>query len=96
MKIRRPILIGASGGLLVAIAFVFLPIFVQMQGGDNPLFKAVLPLCIGLANIFMPNQDMAGLFFALPLMIFVPIVTGAFLGLVYAVLKELIKIANGQ
>ena len=96
MKIRRPIIIGASGGLLVAIAFIFLPVFVQMQGGDNPLFKFVLPLCSGLANIFMPDQDMAGLFFALPLMIFVPIVTGAFLGLVYAVLKELIKIANGQ
>ena len=87
---------GATGGLLVALAFIFLPMFAQMQGGDNPLFKVVLPICSGLANVFMPNQDMAGLYFALPLMILMPIAGGAFLGLMYPVLKELIKIANGQ
>lgn len=96
MKLRRPIICGAIGGLLVALTLIFLPVFAQMQGGDNPLFKAVLPFCSGLANLFMPNQEMAGLYFALPLMILMPIAGGAFLGLLYPVLKELIKIAHGK
>ena len=96
MKFRRPMINGAICGVLVAIAFIFLPVFTQMQGADNPLFTFVLPLCSGLANIFMPNQDMAGFYFVLPLMIIMPIVGGAFIGLVYAVLKELIKIAKQQ
>ena len=96
MKFRRPMIYGAIGGLLVALAFIFLPVFAQMQGGDNPLFKVVLPICSGLANVFMPNQDMAGLYFALPLMILVPIIGGAIMGLLYAVLKELLQIARQQ